>query len=138
MDRQTARKMVSDATDLDELLAALQEIEAQLAGGPDEDDPLCVRVAELVDVTSLPTYGGQEPRDTTGVWSWDATRLLVGEGSWAECWVEDRLDEETLRALRIEAVAAGDTAQVELCSRALAGDEVALIECIRVVAEGQG
>lgn len=30
--------------------------------------------------TSLPTFGGDEPADTTGVWSWDADRLLVGEG----------------------------------------------------------
>ena len=26
----------------------------------------------------LPTYGGDEPRNTLGVWSWDATRLIVG------------------------------------------------------------
>jgi hypothetical protein len=26
----------------------------------------------------LPTYGGEEPVDTLGVWSWDKTRLLVG------------------------------------------------------------
>lgn len=30
------------------------------------------------DMTSLPTYGGAEPASTSGVWSWDATRLLVG------------------------------------------------------------
>lgn len=28
--------------------------------------------------TRLPTFGGDEPRSTSGVWSWDATRLLVG------------------------------------------------------------
>ncbi|MBU1067461.1 hypothetical protein KKE60_06715 [Patescibacteria group bacterium] len=27
----------------------------------------------------LPTFGGDEPRYTEGVWSWDAERLLVGE-----------------------------------------------------------
>lgn len=26
----------------------------------------------------LPTYGGPEPTDTAEIWSWDATRLLVG------------------------------------------------------------
>lgn len=31
-----------------------------------------------VDWTSLPTFGGEAPRDTTGVWSWDADDLLVG------------------------------------------------------------
>lgn len=31
-----------------------------------------------IDWTSLPTFGGEEPHNTVGVWSWDATRLLVG------------------------------------------------------------
>lgn len=31
-----------------------------------------------IDWTDLPTFGGTEPRDTVGVWSWDATSLLVG------------------------------------------------------------
>ncbi len=26
----------------------------------------------------LPTFGGAEPDDTSGVWSWDATRAIVG------------------------------------------------------------
>ena len=28
---------------------------------------------------ALPTFGGAEPSDTNGVWSWDPTRLLVGD-----------------------------------------------------------
>ena len=32
------------------------------------------------DLTSLPTFGGDEPSDTTGIWSWDADSLLIGEG----------------------------------------------------------
>lgn len=31
-----------------------------------------------LDWTELPTFGGEEPADTAGIWSWDATRLLVG------------------------------------------------------------
>ena len=31
-----------------------------------------------IDWTELPTYGGAEPADTDGIWSWDATRLLIG------------------------------------------------------------
>lgn len=27
---------------------------------------------------SLPTFGGVEPVDTTEIWSWDKTRLIVG------------------------------------------------------------
>lgn len=32
----------------------------------------------VADWTDLPTFGGGEPADTVGVWSWDPTRLLVG------------------------------------------------------------
>jgi len=28
-------------------------------------------------MSSLPTFGGEDVRDTLGVWSWDATRKLV-------------------------------------------------------------
>lgn len=31
-----------------------------------------------IDWASLPTFGGEEPADTTGIWSWDETRILVG------------------------------------------------------------
>ena len=36
---------------------------------------------EAIDFSSLPTFGGTEPVDTLGVWSWDETSLLIGEGS---------------------------------------------------------
>jgi len=29
--------------------------------------------------SDLPTYGGSEPHDTEGIWSWDATRMIAGE-----------------------------------------------------------
>ena len=31
-----------------------------------------------IDWSELPTFGGAEPADTSGVWSWDADSLLVG------------------------------------------------------------
>lgn len=31
------------------------------------------------DLADLPVFGGPEPEDTTCVWSWDETHLLVGE-----------------------------------------------------------
>lgn len=54
------------ASTLTELLVALR--------GPAGD--------ELTDNQwcELPTFGGTEPRDTQGVWSWDETHLLVGDG----------------------------------------------------------
>lgn len=33
---------------------------------------------EQMDMASLPTFGGEEPSDTSAVWSWDADSLLVG------------------------------------------------------------
>jgi hypothetical protein len=60
---------ITAATSLEELIQALREIEMECdaAGEPD-----------LTDYTSLPVYGGTEPHKTTEIWSWDATRLLVG------------------------------------------------------------
>jgi hypothetical protein len=42
-----------------------------------------------------------------------------------------------IRALRTEAAQAGDQAQVEICDRALDGDEAAVAECARVIAAAQ-
>ena len=34
-----------------------------------------------LDMSSLPNFGGPEPEYTFVIWSWDATRMLVGDGS---------------------------------------------------------
>lgn len=37
------------------------------------------------DLADLPTFGGTEPTDTTGIYSWDETHLLMhdrGMGGW--------------------------------------------------------
>lgn len=89
MDKKDAQRLISEAANLEELLDALRDIEVALAD-TESDDPLCVRVDEMIDVTTLPTYGGEVPSDTTGIWSWDTERVLTGEGSWAECSIESR------------------------------------------------
>lgn len=61
----TTQEKVDACTDLDELLNVLTAME-------DSRD---------VDMTSLPTFGGTEPKDTAGIWSWDAKRMIVGTGS---------------------------------------------------------
>lgn len=45
--------------------------------------------------------------------------------------------DEQIDALRDEAGAAGDDAQVAICDRAIAGDDDARAECHRVIAEAQ-
>lgn len=44
------------------------------------------------------------------------------------------LESDRIEALRDEAGAAGDSAQVAICDRALEGDREALAECARVIA----
>jgi hypothetical protein len=69
MERTDHRIMASRS--LEELLAILREIEAECRGS--EMDP-----AAVYDATSLPTFGGDAPNDTSGIWSWDEKALLVG------------------------------------------------------------
>ena len=49
---------------LEELLTALREL------------PPIFSTDQLI--TDLPTFGGDAPADTAGIWSWDESRLLVG------------------------------------------------------------
>lgn len=64
--------------DLDHLFDLLTDCPACLAGvdGSSPDDPS--HTCGDLDWTDLPTFGGDEPRDTTGIWSWDAECLLIG------------------------------------------------------------
>ncbi|MDY0164305.1 hypothetical protein [Desulfobotulus sp.] len=46
------------------------ELEALInAASPDE--------LETIDMSQLPTFGGEEPSDTQDIWSWDDEYLLV-------------------------------------------------------------
>jgi len=36
-----------------------------------------------IDLADLPVFGGERPRDTHGIFSWDADRFLIANGS---CW----------------------------------------------------
>ena len=66
----TLSKAVTEAESLDELLDALQELDELTQDVLDRD--------EHNNITDLPTFGGTEPSDTDGIWSWDESRLLVG------------------------------------------------------------
>jgi hypothetical protein len=58
---------VLNAANLDDLFAALR---AWNASGADLDEA-------GFDMTALPAFG-DEPANTSGVWSWDAERMIVG------------------------------------------------------------
>ena len=62
------------------------------------------------ETTRLPTFGGPAPRSTDGVWSWDATRLLVGHGDGFEI-IRRRVCEEEGCGRACDCDGAGD----ELC-----------------------
>lgn len=63
-------EFLENADDLDDLLARLEFISENC----DE------QTESSIDYTNLPNFGGTEPDDTLGIWSWDETRLLVGDG----------------------------------------------------------
>ena len=43
------------------------------------------------DWSDLPSYGGATPENTLGIWSWDETRLLVGQCA-SDLEIRDRAD----------------------------------------------
>lgn len=69
---RNAARVVGDTDNLEALLVTLRKLERVCV----EAD---VKSEDYIDFSSLPTYGGQAPRDTAGVWSWDETRVLVGQ-----------------------------------------------------------
>ena len=120
-----ATRIVQSAESLDDLLDAWR------------DGNCAIFEAPGVPRADLPTYGGEAPDETTGVWSWDAARVLitydggepciVSREEWAEiaCPVTD----EQIQALGGEAGAAGDSETVADCEAALDGDASARERC---------
>ena len=62
--RSNRRELLNSLTSLDDLMDVLEQ-----------DDLLDL---DSFDWTELPTFGGKEPQNTEGVWSWDKKRVLVG------------------------------------------------------------
>ncbi len=54
------------------------------------------KIEELVDLSNLDTFGGEDPDDTSGIYSWDETDQLVqGSGMPGDNWnIEEREDLE--------------------------------------------
>lgn len=69
---QGALDLINDATDinLDTLCDALNYANGICAEGG-------LKLEHFVDLAGLPTYGGEEPADTVGIYSWDETHFLT-------------------------------------------------------------
>lgn len=67
VDYHTCIDAIATAVDLDDLRQVLEDIEYNA--------PADVRAD--IDYSALPTFGGLDIADTTDIWSWDASRVLV-------------------------------------------------------------
>lgn len=73
----TLRTRVKQAQSLSELVKILNEISTKIA-------PMGLKLDEIIDLSSLPTYGGNNPRDTFEIFSWDEGNILsYGPAGWA-------------------------------------------------------
>lgn len=61
---------IINASNLDELLSQLEDVEMFAAS-------LEEALWDVVDVTHLPTFGGEPPSNRQGAYSWDESRCLL-------------------------------------------------------------
>ena len=63
---------------LRELSARLDYLEYEWLVGERKSDVFTDHLRAIgIDIHKLPTFGGDEPDDTTGIWSWDADSVLI-------------------------------------------------------------
>jgi len=86
MTTETTIEALRSATNLEALLALMRNPPAEWS------------LAYERTMTELPTFGGAEPPNTDGVWSWDEQRLLVGTCR-DDMRIEDRAESEFGRGL---------------------------------------
>lgn len=65
---------IDAATDLNNLVAIMAEIEAEI-------EKYELKIDDAVDICALPTFGGTDPKNTSEVWSWDEESILTADGS---------------------------------------------------------
>ena len=66
------------ARNLDDLLAGLAAFVDACKDSSDYLDVENEMRVRGIDMTSLPTFGGYEPTDTAGIWSWSDSHMIVG------------------------------------------------------------
>ena len=74
-------KRVETASSLDELYRALIAFEEEVETHHDDfADDVEGALDQYIDISRLPTFGGEPPKNMDGVRSWDKDRLLIGTG----------------------------------------------------------
>jgi hypothetical protein len=95
MDIKTLALAVMTAPSLDALKDALEGLQEALQEVYEETGDWNARdLSEVVDLTSLPTWG-EEPDSTDGVFSYDNERLLYIEGSNIYLEAREDLDDDS-------------------------------------------
>jgi len=86
LDREKFNALVNGSENLDALLENLNSFESEN-----------LKIEEVLQLDSLPTFGGDSPDDTTGIFSWDEKRYLVQNESNREAGALELVDrgEET-------------------------------------------
>ena len=79
--------MTIKATNLTDLLAELRAITVDRN---EQDIEHVLFYGHGIDIVDLPTFGGPDIVDTPGIWSWDETHQLVGEGPFRDWQIEPR------------------------------------------------
>ena len=75
---------------LDELLNKINLLESMQKEARVDDPNYNIYEEFNIDMTSLPTFGGIMPMDTSCVYSWDRDRVLVRDGYPTEYIIETR------------------------------------------------
>ena len=77
MAKTPEQSRIDACKNLVQLCATLNAIEAEIEN---EDSDFNVYIGDYVDITDLPTFGGVAPKNTAGIWSWDAEYQIVAGG----------------------------------------------------------
>lgn len=78
------KEQVEICENLDQLFEVIVRLQKA-----EEAYPKTPKLEEVVDLTSLPNFGGEAPAETLGIFSWDKERLLMHDSSWKLIFRED-------------------------------------------------
>ena len=90
---ETIAAEIRSSRDLWGMLDALIEFEAVARCEDSDCDTESTLKYHRVDLCQLPAFGGDEPRNTDGLWSYDDGHYLVGDGPFKGWEIVDRDDE---------------------------------------------